>query len=61
MAFESGHDPFLDRVPRPGEQQAEPDQVGDNPWRKEKRAPREHGHTIHDRLPRYTPIGEVMA
>ena len=60
VALESSHDASLDGVPRPGEQQAEPDQVGEDPWREQKRAPCKHGHTIHDGLPRYTPIREIM-
>ena len=60
MAFESSQDAFLDSVSRPGKQQAEPDHVGDNPWREEERTPRKHGHTIHDGLPWYTPIREIM-
>jgi len=60
-ALESGHDALLDEVPRPGDQQAESDQVGQDPRREEERPPRKHGHTVHDGLPRYPPIREIMA
>jgi hypothetical protein len=59
-ALESSHDAFLDGVPRPGDQQAEPDQIGEDPGREEKRTTGQHGHTIQDGLPRYSPIREII-
>ena len=60
-AFQPSHDSSLDGVPRPGEQQTEPDKVGEDPWREEQRTPRKHGHPIHDGLRRNAPILEVIA
>ena len=60
VAFESSHDAFLDGVPCPREQQAEADQVGEDPRRKEEGTPRKHGHPIHDGLRRNAPIRKVL-